>query len=47
MSGPLKKNRRAMRHASKLIDAFRQKYGKVKNGFDSLETLRKMRDSRR
>jgi hypothetical protein len=47
MSGLLKKNRRTMRHASKLIDAFRQRYGKVKNSFDSLETLRKIQDSRR
>lgn len=41
------KNRRAMLQASKRIDEFRKTYGKVEKGFDSVETIRKMRDARR
>lgn len=41
------RNRRAMLRASNLIDDFRKKHGKVKNGFDAVEVIRKMRDSRR
>lgn len=41
------KDRRAMLRASKLIDEFRKKYGKVEEGFNSVEIIRKMRDSRR
>jgi hypothetical protein len=41
------KDRRAMLRASKLIDEFRKAYGKVRKGFDSVEIIRKMRDSRR
>jgi hypothetical protein len=41
------KDRRAMLRASKLIDEFRKTYGKAEKGFDSVEIIRKMRDSRR
>lgn len=41
------KNHRAMLQASKRIDEFHKTYGKVEKGFDSVEIIRKMRDSRR
>lgn len=41
------KDRPTMLRASKLIDEFRKTYGKVKQGFDSVEIIRKMRDTRR
>ena len=40
------KDRDAMLRASKKIDEIREKYGKVEKGFDSVEIIRKMRDSR-
>lgn len=41
------KDRQAMLRASRLIDEFRKRYGKVQKGFDSVEIIRKMRDTRR
>ncbi len=41
------KDRHAMLEASRLIDEFRKKYGKTEKGFDSVEIIRKMRDTRR
>ncbi len=41
------KDREAMLRASKKIDEIREKYGKVEKGFNSVEIIRKMRDSRR
>ncbi len=41
------KNHRAMLQASKRIDEFHKTHGKVEKDFDSVEIIRKMRDSRR
>lgn len=41
------KDREAMLRASKKIDEIREKYGKVEKDFNSVEIIRKMRDSRR
>lgn len=41
------KNHEAMHRASRAIDAFREKYGKVDKEFNSTAVIRKMRDSRR
>ncbi len=41
------KDRHAMLEASKRIDEFRKKYGRITRGFDSVEIIRKMRDARR
>lgn len=37
----------AMLRASKAIDKFRNTYGKVTKGFNSVEIIRNMRDARR
>ncbi len=41
------KDQESMLRASKLIDKFRNTYGKVKKGFNSVEIIRNMRDARR
>ena len=41
------KDRQAMLKASKLIDEFRERWGKPEEGFNSLRIIRKMRDNRK
>ncbi len=40
------RNRESIRKASAWIDAFRKKYGRPARNFDSVQVLRKLRESR-
>lgn len=40
------RNRQAMRQASSRIDAFRKRYGRPEEGFDSVKILRHLREAR-